>query len=68
MKCPECNGCQVIKIDTRSMKDGRVYRRCRCKVCGHLFTTIECYIPDGEMPNPNMFRRTANVDWRGKYD
>ena len=66
MICPFCgNDIPGKRItDCRNMSDGRVCRRNRCKYCGGRFNTIEFYVPDGQEPNINMFRRKdATVIW-----
>jgi transcriptional regulator NrdR family protein len=66
MICPYCGKELTGKriIDCRNMSDGRVCRRNRCESCGRRFNTIEAYVPDGQEPSINTFRRhNATVLW-----
>ena len=66
MICPYCGKEMTGRriIDCRNMSDGRVCRRNRCQSCGGRFNTIEAYVPDGQFPNINTFRRKdATVIW-----
>ena len=39
MNCPVC-GCETLIYDSRRSVDA-VWRRRKCKVCGHRFSTVE---------------------------
>lgn len=54
MLCPKC-GNRLGVVETRDWSDGNVYRRRKCKNCGHLIATIEIKIP-----YDNQFRREWN--------
>lgn len=66
--CPHCNSNKYTRTDTRYMEDGRVFRWNRCLTCGKKFVSYESYVPDGEEPNPNMFRRNGVKAYRRKND
>lgn len=64
--CPKCNRKGYVKVlNTRPMRDGRLYRRNKCQACNLLYNTIEAYVPDGQQPCPRLFRRDVPIDWRG---
>ncbi len=44
MGCPKCCG-ETQVVDSRERDDGSVWRRRRCKSCGHLFHTSETVVP-----------------------
>lgn len=41
MNCPKCGERELLVIDKRDTDCESVYRRRKCKLCGHRFTTVE---------------------------
>ena len=41
MQCPNCGLTGVSRVVESRNKDGAIYRRRECTVCGHRFSTME---------------------------
>ena len=41
MKCPKCSNKSTV-IDYVKTPENEIYRKRKCKTCGHIFYTMEC--------------------------
>lgn len=46
MLCPKCLGESTVIDVVKNLDDNEVYRKIRCKSCGHTFFSIEYEIED----------------------
>lgn len=56
MYCPLCGGKTGVCENVLNDKENEMYRRRKCKECGHKFYTLEFVVPDY-----NVLRDTYNL-------
>jgi transcriptional regulator NrdR family protein len=63
MNCPKCNCSSCTTIDTvQNRTDNEVYRKRKCRDCGHIFYTSEF-----EVEYSDQFKKDWNKHYRRKY-
>ena len=48
MVCPKCGVSDMTTTDTLPAFDEYIFRRRRCRACGHKFKTVELVIKDND--------------------
>ena len=60
MKCPKCGGKFSPVKNTTVTEENEVYRRRRCKSCGHTFYTIEFQVEENELFMNDWYKALEN--------
>lgn len=60
MKCPKCGGKFSPVKNTTVTEENEVYRRRRCKSCGHTFYTIEFKVEENELFMNDWYKALEN--------
>jgi transcriptional regulator NrdR family protein len=64
MNCPKCSGAVMVR-DTTYTEENEIYRRKKCRECGHVFYTMEFEVEDNPAFRAEWSRliKTAKPAW-----